>query len=49
VLVGKRASRAEVVEELTTEPWMRYAGVLDSGDPDASSTIDEVVYGRERP
>ena len=31
------------------KPWMRYAGVFDSGDPESSSTIDEVVYGREQP
>jgi hypothetical protein len=30
-------------------PWMRYAGALASGDPDASRTVDEVVYGRPRP
>ena len=26
--------------------WMGYAGTLQSGDPSASQTIDEVVYGR---
>jgi hypothetical protein len=31
------------------KPWMRYAGMFDNGDPDSSSTIDEVVYGREQP
>ena len=30
-------------------PWMRHAGSLASGDPDASVTVDEVVYGRGRP
>lgn len=30
-------------------PWMRYAGSLSSGDPHASRTVDEVVYGRRRP
>ena len=30
-------------------PWMRYAGIGASGDPRASETVDEVVYGRERP
>lgn len=29
--------------------WMRYSGVLDSGDPDSSLSVDAVVYGRERP
>jgi Ribbon-helix-helix protein, copG family len=30
-------------------PWMRHAGILASGDPGASQTVDEVVYGRPRP
>jgi len=30
-------------------PWMRFAGCLDSGDPKSSQTVDQVVYGRERP
>jgi hypothetical protein len=43
-----RTSLAEALEpRREAKPWMRYAGMLDSGDPDASSTIDEVVYGSE--
>jgi hypothetical protein len=30
-------------------PWMRFAGSIDTGDPDSSISVDEVVYGRERP
>ena len=30
-------------------PWLRFSGCLSSGDPRASQTVDEVVYGRERP
>jgi hypothetical protein len=26
-------------------PWMRYAGLVESGDPRSSQNIDEVVYG----
>lgn len=26
-------------------PWMRYAGFIESGDPNASQTVDEIVYG----
>jgi hypothetical protein len=26
-------------------PWMRYAGLVESGDPNSSQSIDEVVYG----
>jgi hypothetical protein len=31
------------------EPWMRYAGSLESGDPQASRSVDEIVYGRRKP
>jgi len=31
------------------QPWMRFAGAVESGDESSSATIDEVVYGRERP
>jgi hypothetical protein len=30
-------------------PWMRYAGILCSGDSGASRSVNEVVYGRPRP
>jgi hypothetical protein len=26
-------------------PWMRYAGLVESGDPSSSQSIDEIVYG----
>ena len=26
-------------------PWMRYVGMVESGNPRSSQTIDEVVYG----
>jgi hypothetical protein len=29
------------------KPWMRYAGFVQSGDPNSSQKIDEVVYGRK--
>ena len=29
--------------------WMRYAGAVSSGDPGASASVNEVVYGRPRP
>ena len=28
-------------------PWMRYIGFVESGNPNSSQTIDEVVYGRK--
>lgn len=26
-------------------PWMRYAGMVESGDPNSSQSIDDIVYG----
>jgi len=31
------------------QAWMRHAGVLTSGDANASRSVDQVVYGRPRP
>ena len=28
-----------------SSPWMRFAGFVESGDPQSSRSIDEVVYG----
>jgi hypothetical protein len=28
-------------------PWMRYAGMVESGDAASSQRIDELVYGRK--
>lgn len=30
-----------------TNPWMRYAGMVETGDPASSRSIDDVVYGRK--
>ena len=30
-----------------SRPWMRYAGMVESGDPNSSQRIDEVVYGQK--
>jgi hypothetical protein len=30
-----------------TKPWMRYAGMVETGDPSSSQHIDEIVYGRK--
>jgi hypothetical protein len=44
--------RRSVAERLAREPgekpWLAYAGMFE-GRPDDSATVDEVVYGRERP
>jgi hypothetical protein len=30
-----------------SKPWMRFAGLAESGDPQASRHIDDVVYGQK--
>ena len=30
-----------------SKPWMRYAGMIETGDPRASRTVDDVVYGQK--
>lgn len=42
-----RRSLRNVLAVDETRPWMRYAGMIESGDPDSSRRIDEVVYGRK--
>ncbi len=27
------------------QPWMRFAGFVESGDPQSSQSVDEIVYG----
>lgn len=38
-----------LAQKPSTHAWMKHAGVLSSGDPGASESIDAVVYGREEP
>lgn len=45
----RRGVRGEVAREESSMPWMRFAGVVASGDPRASRSVDDVVYGREEP
>ena len=46
----RRAVAASLVgRQGTRRRWMRWAGAVASGDPQASVTVDDVVYGRGRP
>lgn len=46
----RRAVAASLAERHASDrPWMRHAGVVASGDPNASVSVDKVVYGRGRP
>jgi hypothetical protein len=42
-----RRSLRNIIPVDETKPWMRYAGMVESGDPDASQRIDDVVYGQK--
>jgi hypothetical protein len=42
-----RRSLRSVIPVDQSKPWMRYAGMVESGDPEASRRIDDVVYGRK--
>ncbi len=42
-----RRSLRSVLPADDKKPWMRYAGMIESGDPRASQRIDEVVYGHK--
>jgi hypothetical protein len=42
-----RRSLRTVLPVNETAPWMRYAGMVESGDPASSQHIDEVVYGHK--
>lgn len=47
--VRRAVARSLGERRRTGKPWMRYAGIAASGDPGASSRVNEVVYGRPRP
>jgi hypothetical protein len=42
-----RRSLRSILPVDKSKPWMRYAGMVASGDPESSQHIDEVVYGQK--
>jgi len=42
-----RRSLRNVLPADDSAPWMRYAGMIESGDPHSSQRIDEIVYGQK--
>ena len=40
----RRSLRAMIPAD-ESRPWMRYAGLVETGDPQSSRRVDEVVYG----
>jgi hypothetical protein len=44
----RRSLQTAIAREVDEKPWMKFAGIVD-GQPDDSSTVDDIVYGREQP
>lgn len=42
-----RRSLRTILPADPSKPWMRYAGMIETGDPTASQKIDDVVYGQK--
>jgi hypothetical protein len=42
-----RRSLRSVLPVDDEKPWMRYAGRIESGDPESSRRIDDIVYGQK--
>lgn len=42
-----RRSLRSILPPDTSKPWMRYAGMVETGDARSSANIDDVVYGRK--
>jgi hypothetical protein len=42
-----RRSLRTIIPTDESKPWMRYAGMVASGDPSSSQSIDAVVYGQK--
>ena len=43
-----RRSVRHILPADETKPWMRYAGMVETGEKDASQKIDTIVYGQEK-
>jgi hypothetical protein len=42
-----RRSLRRVLPVDESKPWMRYAGMIETGDPQSSQRIDDIVYGQK--
>lgn len=42
----RRGLRQMLGERTSSQrPWMRYAGMVESGDPQSSLNVDDLIYG----
>ena len=46
VQAGKLDSLTMLPDDVS-KPWMKYAGMIETGDPEASQKVDDVVYGQK--
>jgi len=42
-----RRSLRTLLPDDSSKPWMRFAGMIESGDAQSSASVDEVVYGQK--
>ena len=42
-----RRSLRTILPADESKPWMRHAGMIESGDPHSSLNVDDVVYGQK--
>ena len=42
-----RRSLRTVLPADTSKPWMRFSGMVETGDSSSSESIDDVVYGHK--
>lgn len=42
-----RRSLRDLLPADESKPWMRYAGMVESGNPRSSESVDELVYGQK--
>jgi len=42
-----RRSLRHMLPADASKPWMRYAGMVASGDPESSRHLDDIVYGQK--
>ena len=42
-----RRSLRSVLPTDSDKPWMKYAGMVETGDTTSSSTVDEIVNGQK--
>ncbi len=47
--ICRRALGQWLRQDCGDQDWMQLAGAIEGGEPDSSQTVDEVVYGREKP